>query len=175
VPKKKFNDFRHLAFGTVAAKKICESRRYARCTTRPTGQENNMSKDNGTITLEALRALQANGATDSNGEPKTGNFYAETLACTITGPNGEVILEAEMVPRVFGAKEKKGEMSSAVGFQLVGPRSDEDPDKRERVTGTYRGLPCRPNIMLYLPVRASVGQDVDLRTEEEKAEGAFEE
>ena len=127
-----------------------------------------------TITLDAMRIKQASGTTDANGAAKVGALFAETLACTITGPDGEIILEAEMVPRIFGAKEKKGETSSAVGFQLVGPIDPDDPSNRQRVNGEYRGLPLRPNVMLYLPVRAAVGQDVDLRSEEEKAEGKFE-
>lgn len=127
-----------------------------------------------TLNLEDLIAKQG-GAADANGKTPVGDLLAEILTCTIKTPDGTVVLQAEMIPRVFTAKEdKKGNLSSAAGFQLVGPWSEEDPEKRDRLQGNYRGLPLRPNCMLFVPTRAKVGQDIDLRTADEKAVGAFE-
>ena len=128
-----------------------------------------------TLSLADLIANQG-GAVDKDGKTPVGDLLAETLTCKVTTPDGTVVVESTMIPRIFTAKEVKGQkgLSSAAGWQFVGPVSEEDSSKREQLKGNYRGLPCRVNFMLFLPVRADAGDDLDLRTAEEKTLGAFE-
>ena len=129
-----------------------------------------------TMNLQDLLAKHGNGGatTDGDGKPVVGNLLAETLTCTIQTPDGTVVLKGDMVPRVFGATEKKGKLSSACGWQLVGDVDPDDTSKRQRLVGSYRGLPGRPNVMVFLPFRVEIGESICLRTAEEKASGAFE-
>lgn len=106
------------------------------------------------ITLAELQNPEA-----KESAPDRGEFRAETLRCTITRPNGEVVAECDMEARAFKPNEKSGK--GGVGWYTdLSPKSEN--------LGAYRGIPVSGGLRLSVHgLKIGVGDKVNLMPEQE--------
>ena len=91
--------------------------------------------------------------------PDRGVFKAETLRCTITRPNGEVVAECDMPARAFSPSEKTGK--GGIGWYA-------DLSSRKENSGSYRGVAVSAGLRLSVEgLKISAGDTVNLMPDQE--------
>ena len=118
-----------------------------------------------TLNMAALKAIK-NGEGPNAPAPES-TFTADTLALTVTAPDGTVVYEAELQPKAFKPKEKaNGRVEGSVGWYAAAPIGPDG--KRSKILGKYKGFDVSGNNMLFLDgIKVPPGTPVDLSDDEE--------
>ena len=109
-----------------------------------------------TITLDSLMNPEPSEAQET---ADRGTFKAETLACTITAPDGTVVAECEMDPRAFTPKPGKDGEAAKGGVGWYANLTAKDG-------ANYRGVPLSGGLRVSVHgVKIGVGDTVNLAPE----------
>jgi hypothetical protein len=109
-----------------------------------------------------LKNKQAGGNSDEG--PAPSHFDADDLICTITTPDGTVVLSCELAAKGFKPKQVKGKWVNTLGWQAM-PKAARGDDE-ESTAGEYCGLPVTGNLMLYVGIgKVPAGEPFRLRPE----------